>query len=57
MKSNNTEKTYNINYLHDNFNLELIEEDFGLNGLDYVKGLSIEELDEEFEDYKKGTLI
>jgi len=53
MKSNNTKKTYNINYLHDNFNLELIEEDFGLNGLDYAKGLSIEELDEEFEDYKK----
>ena len=42
-----------VDYLYDNFDLELIEEDFGVNGLDYVKGLSIKELDEEFEDYKR----
>ena len=53
MTTETSSKEGAINYLYDNFDLELIEEDFGVNGLDYVKGLSIEELDEEFVNYKK----
>ena len=52
-KNKNSEKVYDLNYLYNNFDLNLIEEDFGCNGLDYVKGLSVEELNEEFEGYKK----
>jgi len=51
--NNKSEKVYDSNYLNNNFDLDLIEEDFGCNGLDYVKGLCIRDLDEEFEDYKK----
>jgi hypothetical protein len=47
------EKVYDLNYLYENFDLELIEEDYGLNGLDYVKGLCVSDLDEEFGEYKK----
>jgi hypothetical protein len=51
--NNKSEKVYDSNYLYNNFDLDLIEEDFGCNGLDYVKGLCIRDLDEEFADYKK----
>ena len=51
--NNKSEKVYDSNYLYNNFDLDLIEEDFGCNGLDYAKGLCIRDLDEEFEDYKK----
>jgi len=44
---------YDINYLHEHFDLEQLEEDFGLNGLDHIKGLSVEELEEDYSDYKK----
>ena len=47
-----SEKVYDLNYLYNNFDLDLIEEDFGCNGLDYVKGLSVDELNEEFGDFK-----
>ena len=43
----------NIDYLHEHFDLEQLEEDFGLNGLDYIKSLSVEELEEDYSDYKK----
>ncbi len=41
-----------VDYLHDHFDVDSIMEDFGLNGWDYIKSLSIEEIDEEFEDYR-----
>jgi hypothetical protein len=43
----------NIDYLHEHFDLEQLEEDFGLNGLDYIKSLSVDELEEDYSDYKK----
>ena len=52
-KNKNSEKAYDLNYLYNNFDLDLIQEDFGCNGLDYVKGLCIRDLDIEFEGYKK----
>lgn len=41
-----------VDYLHDHFDVDGIMEDFGLNGWDYIKSLSKEEIDEEFEDYR-----
>ncbi len=42
-----------MDYLYKHFNVELLEEDYGINGLDYIKTLTVEELEEEFGDYKK----
>lgn len=41
-----------VDYLYDHFNVDSIMEDFGLNGWDYIKSLSKEEIDEEFDDYR-----
>lgn len=47
-----SKETYDVNYLYDNFDVEQIREDFGENGYDHAKELSIEELEEQFGDYK-----
>jgi len=42
-----------MDFLNKHYNVELLEEDYGINGLDYIKTLTVEELEEEFGDYKK----
>ena len=46
----------NMDYLYKHYNVELLEEDYGINGLDYIKTLTIEELDEEYSDYKREII-
>lgn len=46
-----------MDYLNKHFNVELLEEDYGINGLDYIKTLTVEELEEEFGDYKKQYIV
>ncbi len=46
-----------MDFLNKHYNVELLEEDYGINGLDYIKTLTIEELEDEFGDYKKKCIV
>ena len=46
-----------MDFLNKHYNVELLEEDYGINGLDYIKTLTVEELEDEFGDYKKKCIV
>jgi hypothetical protein len=42
-----------IEHLYENYDVELLIEDFGLNGWDMIKDLDIDTIDQDYEDYRK----